>query len=182
MRRFYSTVTLESTIIAYSEAFDPEKHCNHYGTLLIGCVDNHLARTALCNARNAIYLDAGNAKDNGQISLGTTDDPDLIQQCIRNNHYRHLPNIALVFPQLLQPEPEPAHTALPSVSCAALIEAGEQDLLVNDAIGTVVAHYLYRLLNHQPITTFLTFLDCSDTFTARSLSITPENLLPYLSG
>ncbi len=28
-------------IVAYPEAFDAEKHCARYGTLLIGCVDNH---------------------------------------------------------------------------------------------------------------------------------------------
>ncbi len=168
-------------ITAYAEPFDPAKHCNRYGTLLVGCVDNHLARIALCNARNAVLCDAGNAKSNGQVSLGTTDDPDLIRQCIKSNNYRHLPNIALVFPQLL--EPEPIQPILPAASCAELVEAGEQDLLINDAIGTVAAHYLHRLLNHLPVTTFLSFLDCSDSgFNARSIAITSANLMPYVSG
>lgn len=174
-------LALGLNIAAYTEPFDPEKHCNRYGTLLVGCVDNHLARTALCAARNAILIDAGNTKQGGQVSLGTSDDLDLIRQCIKTNSYRHLPNIALVFPQLLEPEPVPVQPTLPAGSCAELVETGEQDLLINDAMGTVVAHYLHRLLNHLPITTFLTFLDCSDHgFNAHSISISPETLTSYL--
>jgi PRTRC genetic system ThiF family protein len=175
-------LALGLNITAYTEPFHPEKHGSRYGTLLVGCVDNHLARAALCEPDHAVLLDAGNAKSGGQVSLGTTRDPQPIRHCIQRKHFQHLPNIALVFPQLLLPEPESALPTIPAPSCAEQVEAGEQDLLVNDAMGTILAHYLYRLLNHLPITTFLTVLDASDSFTARSTAITPENLQPYVSG
>jgi PRTRC genetic system ThiF family protein len=176
-------LALGLNIVAYAEAFDPDKHCGRYGTLLVGCVDNHLARTALCEPKHAILLDAGNSQSGGQVSLGTTSDPQDIRHCIQRKRFQHLPNIALVFPQLLLPEePTPIQPATPAPSCAEQVETGEQDLLVNDAMGTILAHYLYRLLNHLPITTFLTVLDASDSFTARSTAITPENLQPYVSG
>src|SRR5690242_15728890 len=34
-------------IVAYAELFDADKHASHYGSLVIGCVDNHLARREL---------------------------------------------------------------------------------------------------------------------------------------
>ena len=53
-------------IVAYAEPFDAEKHAGRYGSLVIGCVDNHLARIEL-NKTRGIWLDAGNSRVSGQI-------------------------------------------------------------------------------------------------------------------
>ncbi|MHB8629799.1 MAG: ThiF family adenylyltransferase, partial [Aggregatilineales bacterium] len=39
------------SITAYTEPFDAEKHTAHYGTLVVGCVDNHVASQNFCTER-----------------------------------------------------------------------------------------------------------------------------------
>jgi hypothetical protein len=96
--------------------------------------------------------------------------------------YTHLPNAALLFPQLLEPEPIP-ESALESqgtgLSCAELIAVGEQGLFVNDLIASIAAQYLWRILYRQPIHTFASFVD-GETLSVRSLSPCRDELLPYL--
>lgn len=57
--------------IAWSvEPFDAEKHGSRYGSqLVIGCVDNHLARRELHKAQG-ILIGAGNYRDGGQVVIG----------------------------------------------------------------------------------------------------------------
>ena len=93
--------------------------------------------------------------------------------------YTHLPNAALLFPHLLEPEtPSASEQALQDagLSCAELVALGEQGLFVNDLIA---AQYIWRILYRQPIQTFASFID-GDTLSARSLPICREELLPYL--
>ena len=96
---------------------------------------------------------------------------------LRDNKVACLPHVGLVFPQILEPEPLP--TPEPNASCADLVAQGQQHLLINDAVATVAAHYTYRLLWHEPLTTHLTYLNM-DSLNVRSQPITREVLDSYL--
>src|SRR5450432_3868132 len=69
-RRFSYSLGLE--IEYFTEPFNAEKHSDR-GTLLIGAVDNHLARREMAHA-DILMLDCGNHKTGGQIVLGNTSD------------------------------------------------------------------------------------------------------------
>lgn len=159
-----------------SEPLDASKHNNRYGSqIVISCVDNHVARQEI-HRLNGVLIASGNHKDSGQVCIGNTDDPVLVQRDFGKSAYRHLPKEGLLFPDLLQPEPV---IVQPSVSCGELIESGEQSLLVNDWQANVIGNYVYKLLHRQPINSFLTFID-SDSGMVTSKAICREELEVYL--
>jgi PRTRC genetic system ThiF family protein len=173
-RRFNCSLGLDITW--HNEPFDAERHADQ-ASLVCGAVDNHLARRALAQHRG-LWLDCGNHLDSGQIVLGNTNDPALVRRSIQTGTYHYLPNAALLFPALL--EPEPPSVPQPAASCAQLVETGDQALLINDLIATVAAQYLYKLLNHEPVSTFVSFCDTA-TLNVKSIPISAENLTAYLS-
>jgi PRTRC genetic system ThiF family protein len=180
MRRFNSALGLNSVGIA--EPLNAEKHFERYsGGIVIGAVDNHLARQELSRVENAVWIDCGNHHAAGQVSIGNTDDRELMQRHLngRDGKYAYLPNAALLFPQLLEPESEVPQTVQP-VSCAELVEEGIQHLLVNDWVAVVAAQYLYKLLHRQPITSFLSYIS-SDGIGIRSVPICREELEAFLN-
>ncbi len=177
-RRFNLAMGLN--IVAYPELFNAEKHCGRYGTLVVGCVDNYFARIALSQV-HGIWLECGNELTAGSICLGNTSHKEEVQRCIKSGQYTQLPNAALLFPQLLEPDPTPELKIIPAASCAELTQNGEQALLVNDMVGIVAGEYVYKLLNRLPIYSFLTYVD-TESLSMRSISITPENLKPYLES
>lgn len=163
----------------YNAPFDAEKHTTHYGTVVCGAVDNHLARRELAKV-NGVWIDAGNHYAAGQVCIGNTSDPAALQQIrINNGEISRLPNAALLFPSLLEPDPSPVVT--PTPSCAEAVEQDAQMLLINDVVGSVAADYTYRLLTHQPITSFLTYVDLSACFSVKSIPISAAELRPYLT-
>ena len=174
-RRFNLAMGLN--IVAYPELFDAEKHCGRYGTLLVGCVDNHQARLELSKVR-ALWLDCGNDRTSGQVCLGNTSRKEEVQRCIKSGQYTQLPNAALLFPQLLEPEPAPKPKPIPAASCADLVETGDQSLMINDAVGIVAGEYLYKLLNHLEVFSFLTYVD-TESLSMRSVPIMADALVPY---
>lgn len=162
-----------------NEAFNPDQHVDS-DVLLLGAVDNHLARRALvraCEQCHVCYIDAGNAHLTGQVVVGNCGSLERLRTTRRDNKVAWLPHVGLVFPQILEPEPLP--TPEPTASCADLVEQGQQHLLINDAVATVAAHYTYRLLWREPLTTHLTYLDM-DSLNVRSQPITREVLDNYL--
>lgn len=180
-RRFNAALGL--AVGWFGEEYDPEKHIPDHGTLLVGCVDNHIARQVLAQAqRGAIWLDCGNHSDSGQVIIGTTSDKIVmrkeIQRCAKSklNVVEALPNAALVFPELLEP-PDTALAINTDVSCAELIEAGVQHLLINDAVATAAASYIYRLLYRKPLQSFMTFVGLD---AVRPVPITRENIEQYI--
>lgn len=179
MRRFNCALGLE--IAAVSEGVNAEKHFERYGSnLVIGAVDNHLARRELAQV-SGVWLDCGNHRASGQVVLGNTSDRDLVRRQIEGDKgsYHYLPNTALLFPALLEPELTPeADTEL--LSCADLVLQGDQHLMVNDWMACAAASYLYALLRRQPVTTFATFVSL-DGLSVRSLPICGDELTPYLN-
>src|SRR5690606_37172544 len=126
--------------------------------LVIGCVDNHLARRELHQAQG-ILIGAGNYRDGGQVVIGNVADPEQMRRHIdgREGKYAYLPKEGLLFPALLEPE-APASEAQLDLSCAELVLRGEQDVLVNDWMACVVGQYVTALLRRQPIRTFASFI------------------------
>jgi PRTRC genetic system ThiF family protein len=175
------------SIAAIDQPFDAERHVTHaHSTLLIGAVDNEAARRELAQVEGALWLDNGNHTHAGQVILGNVGDLEVMLRHIdgKEGVYAHLPNAALLFPQLLEPEPIPEsvpETQDTGLSCAELIVVGEQGLFVNDLIASIAAQYLWRILYRQPIYTFASFVD-GDTLSVRSLSLCRDELLPYLEA
>ena len=166
-------------IVAYAEPFDADKHASRYGSLVVGCVDNHLARREI-NKVIGLWLDTGNDKTNGQVCLGNTSKPDEVKRAIKANQFSYLPNAALLFPQLLEPEPTHISPPTSAASCADLLATGDQALLVNDMVGIVASEYLHKLLNRLPVPTFLTYVD-TEALSMRSVSITHANINTFLT-
>ncbi|NLF76676.1 MAG: hypothetical protein GX573_13345 [Chloroflexi bacterium] len=181
--RFNATLGL--SISAIDQPFDAARHVSHpRSTLLIGAVDNELARRELARVQGALWLDTGNHRQAGQVILGDVGDLDLMLQHIdgKDGVYTHLPNAALLFPQLLEPEsPSESEQEIrdAGLSCAGLVALGEQGLFVNDFVAAIAAQYIWRILYRQPIHTFASFAD-GDMLSARSLPICRDELLPYL--
>jgi PRTRC genetic system ThiF family protein len=179
MRRFNCALGLDS--IAIAEPLDAVRHFEpHQAGIVIGAVDNNLARQELAKIERAVWIDTGNHFASGQVVIGNTADTDLMQRHIdgRDGKYSYLPNAALLFPQLLEAESEPV-TPEP-LSCAELVYRGDQNLLINDWVAPVAAQYLYKLLHRQPITTFLSYIS-SDGLSVRSLPICREELDSFIN-
>ncbi len=179
-RRLNAALGLDIGWIA--EPLDPERHADRFGSnLVISCVDNHEARRAV-HRMKGVQISGGNHADAGQICIGNVDDADLMRRFIdgRDGKYPYLPKEGLLFPALLEPEP-PSERPLPTpgASCADLVDAGYQHLLINDWIATVIGTYVYKLLHRQPIRTFVTFVSL-DGISSRSLIVCRDELLAYL--
>ena len=108
--------------------------------------------------------------------IGNTADAALLQRNLTppQGIFRYLPNAALVFPQLLEPDDTPK----PQASCAENVVANTQDLLINDWFAIVVSQYVYKLLHRQPITSHMTYVS-ADSMGVRSVAIGEEVLRSY---
>ncbi|MBI5928204.1 MAG: PRTRC system ThiF family protein [Chloroflexi bacterium] len=181
MRRFNLALGLD--VSAVVEPFEAERHLtsrHHSSVLLIGAVDNERARQQLAAAEGVLWLDCGNFTNAGQVVLGNTGQRERVLQQLAANTpvYRYLPNAALLFPQLLEPEPPVVPSLL---SCADLMAVGEQGLVVNDLIAAIASQYIWKLLYRQPIQSFASFID-GDSLAVRSPMICRDELLPYLTA
>jgi len=179
MRRF--NVALGLDIIAIDQPVSAEQHFERWGNLIIGAVDNHLARRELAKANGAIWIDSGNHFNAGQVVIGNTSDHETAMRYLdgQNGRYSYLPNAGLLFPALLESEPEAKSEPGPELSCAELVAAREQDLLINDWMAVITAQYVYRLLHRQSITSFVSYVS-ADGMSVRSVPICRGELLPYL--
>lgn len=181
MRRLNAALNISCT--ALPEAVKPGMLSD--AKIIVGCVDNHMARQTIAASVDksthyhewtpTVWIDAGNHRTNGQVIIGNTNHLRNVKPD-KNGKYPHLPMPSLLFPALLEPDPE---TDTKGLSCAELLELGEQDLLVNDWMGIVAAQYVKQLLYMQPITTFLTWV-APDYLSTTSVPISPENLAAYL--
>jgi hypothetical protein len=168
-------------IIAIDQPVSAERHFARWGNLIVGAVDNHLARRELAKANGTVWIDAGNHFNAGQVVIGNTSDHETALRYIdgQDGRYSYLPNAGLLFPALLEPELEVKPQPEPERSCAELVAAREQDLLVNDWMAVAAAQYIYKLLHRQPITSFASYIS-ADSISVRSLPICRDELLPYL--
>ena len=98
MRRFNMALGLD--ISAIDQPVSAEQHFERWGNLIIGAVDNHLARQELSRVQNAVWIDTGNHYAAGQVCIGNQEDREFMMRHLdgRDGKYLYLPNAALVFP------------------------------------------------------------------------------------
>jgi PRTRC genetic system ThiF family protein len=127
--------------------------------ILVGAVDNHLARRELAAAvslgnGHLWAVDCGNARSNGQVLVGNLTDLsklsiDKLGLCTG------LPSPYLQEPGLLEPDPE-EETPL---SCADLTLREEQSLLINSQVAAVAAQLVYDLVVARTVRQYAVFLN-----------------------
>lgn len=157
---------------------DANRHFSRHGSdIVVSCVDNYLARREI-NRISGILIASGNHNNAGQVTIGSCDDAEQVKNNLDRENVRDLPKEGLLFPSLLEPEikvePKPEN-----LSCSELVATGEQDLLVNDWMATIVGQYIYKLLHRQPIHSFMTYIN-ADGMTVRSVPINRAEVEVYL--
>jgi PRTRC genetic system ThiF family protein len=157
--------------------FDPRDLLSSYSsptTVVIGAVDNAEARQEIAaNIERCIaWIDCGNHEYGGQVVIGNSSKPepqtDYPYTQRKPTTYNKLPGPHLIFPELLQPDPEP-------LSCADLAAQNRQSLFVNDWMAITAMGYVQKLLMQEPITSFITYVD-TITGNTRSVPITAANI------
>jgi PRTRC genetic system ThiF family protein len=143
--------------------------------VLVGAVDNHLARRELAEGVSlgdgrVWAVDCGNARSNGQVLVGNLTDLsglsiDKLGLCTG------LPSPYVQEPDLLEPDPEDEA----ALSCAQLTQREEQSLLINAQVAAVAAQYVYDLIIRRTLGQYATYLDLEPP-TMSSLIVTPTNL------
>ena len=179
------------------ERFDYEKHIkpnaggNKQTTILVGCVDNHLARRELhralkssepyyaSDAPNAWWVDGGNGKFSGQVLIGsTTKIEDASDYFTTASICRKLPAPSVFHPELLEPEnasPRPRNSAERAASCPELVRLGEQSLNINSRVAVEIGEMLTALFLTNSLRRFAAYFDL-ESGTSRSLYCTPETI------
>lgn len=151
-------------------------------TILIGCVDNAAARQSLAQilhnnrgiAPGVWWLDCGNARENGQVLLGSALTAiDLREAFPVPTLCATLPAPSLQAPRLLEPQPD--EVGMQTLSCAELTARDAQSLAVNQTVAAFATDYLVRVLLSHDLRRFATYFDLASG-SARSLYITPEEV------
>ncbi|HMQ05639.1 MAG TPA: ThiF family adenylyltransferase [Pyrinomonadaceae bacterium] len=155
------------------ERFDAEKHLksstsDYRGlTIIVGCVDNYLARRAIHRALDEFrsygessrvwWIDGGNGRTSGQVLLGSTTKtlkPD--QYFTGTSICRALPAPSLQHPDLLQSEETEAKS---EASCPERVRLGEQGLNVNQRVAVEMAEMLSSMLLTRTLKRFAVYFD-----------------------
>lgn len=191
-RRFNYALGLD--IQAAVEPFDAKKHANNpHATIILGAVDNWAARAEINRAERAIWIDCGNSRHSGQVVMGNTGklenmmeeltrnrDPSEQRFHDRSNLVRYLPNAGLLYPQLLEPDPDQERLA-ESLSCAERLALSLQSPTINQFVASIAAEYLRKLLYREDIYTWHTTINTT-TLNMRSTPITLDTLLKQIPG
>jgi len=139
--------------------------------LLVGAVDNAAARRSLHQTlvqqrRGLWWLDCGNHEHAGQVLLGNRH--DLAAPALSPLGFcEGLPLPSVQHPELLEGAAAPSGGA----SCADLTLRDVQGLMVNQAVATYAAQYVYRLVVTHDLDVYATYVDLQSG-SARSLGIT----------
>lgn len=164
------------------ERFDPEKHLKSSTsdyrnlTIIVGCVDNHLARREMHRALDEYrsygdasrvwWIDGGNGKTSGQVLLGSTTKRLKVEQYFTGTSIcRALPAPSLQHQDLLQPEKLEAKS---DASCPERVRLGEQGLNVNQRVAIEIAEILSSLLLTRDLRRFAVYFEL-ESGTTRSL-------------
>jgi len=120
--------------------------------ILVGCVDNHVARRALHETFEGfrgplIYIDAGNGEATGQVVIGVKGKVEKEIFCSQVSEVFAEP-AGKILPNLLEPEDEEEESGL---SCADLSLRDGQSIMANFATATLVNVALNSIINHHKI-------------------------------
>ena len=149
-----------------------KKHC-----LLIGAVDNHLARGEIASAvegsRGKVWwLDCGNANHNGQVLMGNLGRKET--EFIKVDELglvSGLPAPHVQAPDLLLPDPDDE----PALSCAELTVREEQSLVVNQMVAAIASQYCYEFLLRRRVVAMETVFSLEQP-TMRTTQISEKSL------
>lgn len=178
-----------------NEPFDADVHLKQSSgdyrtlTVVVGCVDNHLARQEMHraveqfqgyqsnDAPNIWWIDGGNGKYSGQVLIGSTTKrlkPE--KHFVGSSICRSLPAPSLVHPDLLQEEqPSKALERAEDLSCPDRIRLGEQSLNINQRVAVEMADMLTAMFLTRSLKRFASYFDL-ESGTSRSLYCTPEQI------
>lgn len=162
-------------------------------TVLVGCVDNHLARQQMhdalkfyneqrydSSAPRLWWIDGGNGRDTGQVLLGNKfNEKEICDSARKSPILSLLPAPSLQHPDLLREgerkagnntRRQPTNDAM---TCAERISLGEQSLNVNQRVAVEMSEMLSELLLTQTLKRFANYFDL-DSGASRSVYNTPE--------
>ncbi len=166
-------------------------------TVLVGCVDNHLARLEMHEAvkfyneqrydsssPRVWWIDGGNGRDTGQILIGNKFNEKEICEAARNSPILSLlPAPSLQHPELLREgerEVRKSPQTNDAITCAERIRLGEQSLNVNQRVAVEISEMLTALLLTNSLKRFASYFDL-ESGTSRSLYTTPEKIEKAIS-
>ncbi|MGD9560837.1 MAG: ThiF family adenylyltransferase [Pyrinomonadaceae bacterium] len=175
-----------------NETFNAEEHLKQNTsdyrslTVIVGCVDNHLARRDIRlavekhqgyrpdDAANIWWIDAGNGKFSGQVLIGSnTKQIKPSKLFVGSSICKSLPAPSLVHPDLLDPETPSLKTEI--TSCPERIRLGEQSLNVNQRVAIEIGEMLSAMFLTRNLRRFATYFDL-ESGTSRSLYCTPDQI------
>lgn len=119
--------------------------------IVVGCVDNPLARKALAQqvTTSQWWVDCGNSDTWGQVLVGNARSPGEMQQAFDPALERcwRLPLPTIQRPELLLPVPEPPQVVQgEALDCAQEVMAGGQSATINQAMAALALEVVRRLL------------------------------------
>lgn len=166
--------------VGYSlNRFDRTKPFHSAPALLIGCVDNHLAREAITSyvadatrrvmAGHVWWLDVGNGDHWGQVLVGNCAEPGRTFHA-RLDLVQGLPLPSIQQPGLLQVPDLPLEEG---ADCAVEILAGDQSPTINQAMASLVLEFVRRLWRGE-LSWMGAYLDLEHGL-LRTVDATPEN-------
>lgn len=177
----------------FERHFKPNRNGFKELTILVGCVDNHLARREIhrfleesnkYNSHNAPefwWIDGGNGKFSGQVLIGSE-----VKRDNAENHFsssticKKLPAPSVIHPELLENQEIPTpRENVERMSCAERIIRGEQSLNINQRVAVEIGEMLAELLLTNSLRRFATYFDL-ESGTSRSNYCTPENIAEAL--
>jgi len=142
-------------------------------TVVVGCVDNGLARAAIAKAmvpwHGGWWLDSGNGDNWGQVLIGN-DAPEHMRGAFdqAKGICYALPLPTIQQPELLAGRPQPA------VSCAEAVEQDTQNPLINQFMAVLVLEVVRRLL--AGTLTWMQVYQDMESGTMRTVDATPETV------
>lgn len=178
-----------------NEELNYEKHIKPGGngfkelTILVGCVDNYLARREIHrmlseSSRYRSYdvpemwwIDGGNGKSSGQVLIGSSVKTDKPKNYFTTSTIcKKLPAPSVIHPELLENQELPKKREnVERLSCPELVRLGEQSLNINQRVAVEIAEMLTELLLMGNLRRFATYFDL-ESGTSHSLYCTPEHI------
>lgn len=178
-----------------NETFDATEHLKQNTsdyrslTVIVGCVDNHLARRDVHmavekdqsyrsdEAANIWWIDGGNGKFSGQVLIGSnTKQTKPSKFFVGSSICKSLPAPSLVHPDLLEPEmPRLKSEMSDGPSCPERIRLGEQSLNINQRVAVEIGEMLSAMFLTRNLKRFATYFDL-ESGTSRALYCTPEQV------
>ena len=165
-------------------------------SVYIGCVDNIRARRDILDTLRKTYstcfwIDCGNVKESGQVLIGRNSPGEKIKTFPLEGRCAWLPLPSRQHKELIGKAgaaddsedddgeavnvPDEVPILPDGLSCAEIAMLDEQGLSINQAIASIAADYLLRLLLTQNLDKFQTYIDLASG-SMKSTYITPGNL------